>query len=105
MKSVSILKLHEQIEAYYLARVLPNLVRAIYVITVSEDRGKITLALSSYVMMIIMVLCPAVKRNKFCGRLGEVVSVQYRYASKKKNNYRSFKFDINVIARKIGVCA
>lgn len=42
------------------------LVGTIYIVTVSEDGGKITLALASNVMVIVMVIRTTIERDIFC---------------------------------------
>lgn len=44
-----------------------NLVGPIYVITVGEHGSKVTLALSSNIVMIIMILCSSIEGDKLCG--------------------------------------
>jgi len=50
------------------------LVSSIYKITVSEHWCKVALALSSNIMMVIMVVSTTIKWNIFCGSPGKVVT-------------------------------
>lgn len=43
-----------------------SLVSPIKVVTVSEDRSKVALALASYIMVIIMVLGPTIEWYELC---------------------------------------
>lgn len=52
-----------------------NLVSSIDVITVSEHRSKVALALSTNIMMIIVVVRATIKRNIFCQSPRELIPV------------------------------
>lgn len=42
-----------------------NLVGPIQIVTIGKYRSKVTLALPSNIMMIVMVLCTSIKGNEF----------------------------------------
>lgn len=52
----------------------PDLISSIYVITVGEHRSKVAVALSSNVVMVVMVLCTSIERNIFCGIKRKVIT-------------------------------
>ena len=59
-----------------------DLVSSIDVITVGEHWSKVALALSTNIMMVIMVFCTTIKWNIFCGSPRKIIPAQWLLCSK-----------------------
>lgn len=57
-------------------KISTNLVSSIYVIAVGKYRSKVALALSSNIVMVIVVLCASIKGNTLRGTTRKVITIQ-----------------------------